>query len=142
MVIVNYMQRVEMQAKDLTRGVRRDRRLRAIGHAFDVYWHKWGRWHDEYEGRLRRGYERIYLETEEDRRRKQDEARQACVEVAKLAADHLRTCSCFKCSGYKKYEKTPHQIRARHRDAEDLTFLWAEPGENFDTTLPEAVFLF
>lgn len=115
-----------MQTKDLTRGERRARRLHAIEHAFDVYWNKWGRWNDTFRHHLYVGYERIYLETEDARRQMEDEARAECLITAKRVAKHLRNCSCFMCSGYKKYEKTPKQLRARYQDEDEVADLWGE----------------
>ena len=115
-----------MQKKNLKRGERRERKQHAIKHAFDIYWHKWGRWNDVYHAHGWWGRERVYLETEESRRQEQDTARNECLKHSKRVAENFCTCSCWMCSGYKKYEKTPKMFRERYRDIDDCDSAWDE----------------
>lgn len=128
-----------MQTKNLNRSVRRYNRTRAIQHAFDIYWNKWGRGNDTFkevfteEGFLTYWSAKTYvdvdnptLDTNEARFSHEDKYRQHVLGIVSQAADNLRLCSCWMCSGYKKYEKTHHMIREEMRDADDWNEVWNE----------------
>lgn len=105
------------------RAIRRYRREKAIQHAFNVYWYSWGQNNDTYKFN-RWQDEEIYLETNEERFKYQDEHRQDVLNTVKLVANHLRNCSCFLCSGYKDYEKTRKQLQTLAKDRDDETALF------------------
>lgn len=44
---------------------------------------------------------------------------------AKLWADHMRTCSCYLCSGHKKYVKSTADAREAIRTRDELDDLWS-----------------
>lgn len=65
----------------------------------------------------------------------QDEHRLDVLAMATKNARHMRTCSCWMCSGYKKYEKTPKMIREAAKDADDWTDVedsWEDAAFNPD----------
>jgi len=117
-----------MQTKNLTRGVRRHYRNRAIQHAFDIYWNKWdgatktydyNKWHDD----------KILLEDNAARFTHQDEHRSNVLIRAVKNAKHLRNCSCFLCSGHKEFEKIPKRLRMLAQEADDFLSLEEFEGE-------------
>jgi hypothetical protein len=109
-----------MQTKNMKRAERRNRREKAIQHAFNIYWHQWGRSTEAF--KYNRWSEDVtYIETNEERYRKEDEHREKVLMSAKLIAKHLRNCSCYICSGYKKYEKTRKQIQMLAQDKDELS---------------------
>lgn len=103
-----------------TRGYRRTVRARAIAHAFDIYWHAWGKCDDAFKAYRYSGHKRITLDHEQARWYFEDQHRAKILDWAKQAADNMCLCSCFMCSGYKKYEKTPQAMREAVRDACDF----------------------
>lgn len=112
-----------MQTKNTQRALTRLRRQKAIQHAFNVYWHKWGRGDDPYGYYSWWGCEKVYLDNNEDRYAHEDEHRSEVMLTSKMVAKHLRNCSCFMCSGYKKYEKTPWQLRQAAKDLDEFADL-------------------
>lgn len=104
-----------MHTKTKLRGERRANRQRAITHAFNLYWYEqWNRDPFAVTSWLHDGV--VHLETNAERYERQDEYRNEVLESAKRTADHLRQCSCFICSGYKKYEKAPSRLREEYRN--------------------------
>lgn len=103
-----------------TRDYRRSVRARAIAHAFDIYWHSWGECDDAFKAYRYYDHCRIILDHEQARWYYEDQHRIKVLDWAKQAADNMRLCSCFLCSGYKKYEKTPQDLREAARDACDF----------------------
>lgn len=101
------------------RALRRHQRARSIQHAFNVRWYKWGFYENSY---TFFGWRKdiVVLETEEQRRQYQDEHREDVLMTAKFIAEHLRTCSCYMCSGYKKYEISYKQKIQLAKDAFEI----------------------
>lgn len=116
-----------MQTKNLTRDVRRHYRSRAIQHAFDIYWHQWYGFGaaDAYDYNKWQ-HDKVFPEDNAARFQHEDEHRQEVLSYARKNAKHLCNCSCFMCSGHKKYEKTPKQLRLDAQDADELDALFCE----------------
>lgn len=108
-----------------TRGYRRYLRERAITHAFDIYWRQWG-WMDQAfqcwftdEGFLTYytvshyvDADNPFLDTNDARYAHQDNYREHVRRnICGRSADNLRLCSCYTCSGYKRYEKNRQMMR-------------------------------
>lgn len=109
----------------ISRAERRHRRCRAVKRAFEIYWKSWDSprdWDDFRYGRSR-GF-RI-LDGEQERRDMQDRHRADWMLNAKLWADHMRTCSCYLCSGHKKYVKSTADAREAIRTRDELDDLWS-----------------
>lgn len=108
-----------------TRDYRRSVRARAIAHAFDIYWNQWFAFRQPFVSyRYSNGYCRIILDHEQARWYYEDQHRNEVIGRAKQAADNMCLCSCFLCSGYKKYEKTRHDLRELARDKDDFDELF------------------
>lgn len=99
-------------------GYRRHLRERSIAHAFHIYWNIWGDCDDVFKWRGWQGYEPIIIEDQQARWEIENQHRADVLNRASKNADHMRMCSCFMCSGYKKYEKSPKQLREIYRDAD------------------------
>lgn len=117
-----------MQTKNLNRGVRRYNRTRAIQHAFNIYrtWHGF-RAENAYDYNKWQ-HDKIVLEDNAARFSHQDEHRLDVLAIATKNARHMRMCSCWMCSGYKKYEKTPKMLREAAKDADD----WADVEDSWE----------
>lgn len=105
-----------------TRDYRRHVRTRAVAHAFDIYWHQFF-YRDAFKPLSNRYYP-VIIDNEQDRWNHEDEHRNEVFSHAKRDADNMRLCSCFMCSGYKKYEKTAYDLRELAREKDDLDELF------------------
>ena len=124
-----------MQTKNLTRSVRRYKRTRSIQYAFNIYRSHWGFQNQNAFDYNKWQHDRIILEDNAARFSHQDEHRLDVLNFANKKARHLRTCSCWFCSGYKKYEKTPKMLKEAARSLDDLTDLedsWDDAAFNAD----------
>lgn len=117
-----------MQTKNLNRGVRRYNRTRAIQHAFNIYRYQWGLGTKDAYKYYKSQHDLIILEDNAARFSHQDEHRLDVLAMATKNARHMRTCSCWMCSGYKKYEKTPKMLREAAKDADD----WADVEDSWE----------
>ncbi|MBS1722535.1 MAG: hypothetical protein JSS66_05950 [Armatimonadetes bacterium] len=100
------------------RGYRRYVKTRAIERAFDVYWNAWGWREDAFKHRGWYGYEKVILETVEERWAVEAEHKAETMLRAKATADNMCTCSCWVCT--RRYEPSPYIRREMERDACDL----------------------
>lgn len=98
------------------RAFRRHRRQVMVARAFDMYFYGWG-YRSHWQEHRYSGYERM---VGADKHLCQDVNRYETLQHAKQAADNMRLCSCFMCSGYKDYEKTPRRKREEAQDRDDL----------------------
>lgn len=109
----------------MNRSERRARKQKAIKHAFDVIWIKWGLnkpLFNKIYNILTRKHEIIYVDSVEERYELEEKHREKLLKDAKLLADNLKRCSCHICCGHKNtlsYKDKKEQIRMED-ELEDL----------------------